>query len=147
MGMIYQEGTDVGSSIYSGWAQVVPNVKYQIKLEVLRSDLGDSGEKVKDIMFDGISVGECNPPGADQACDFFDCTSRLTSNEIDFKKDLIEIKLEYVGHSKDCDCDTTTWECSPENTVPLQTPMVAAARVTLTRIGKTLKKTIFFYCL
>ena len=136
MKMIYKEGTDVGNSIYTARVHIFPNVKYRIKVEVLRNDLGSSGEKVRDIIFNGQSVGECNPPGGDYDCDFYDCTSKLTASEIVFSKGLVDIELKYVGHSRDCDCDKSTWECSQENTVTGRTPMVAAARVTLTRTGK-----------
>ena len=133
--MIQKEGPDVGDSTYTARVHVFSNIKYLIKLEVLRSDLGSSDEKVSDIIFDETRLGECNPPGSDYACDFFDCTSSLTSNEIVSEKGFVDVELKYVGHSHDCDCDTATWECSQENTITGRTPMVAAARITLTPKG------------
>ena len=134
--MIYEEGTaePPGEATYKARIGLSPNVNYLIKLEVLRNDLGGSDEKVNAIIFDGTNVGECNPPGSDYDCDFYDCTSKLTLKEVVSTTGLITIELKYVGHSKDCDCDKNTWECSPEDSVNGRSPMVAAARITLTQL-------------
>ena len=137
--MIYDEGTTVGNTgaTYSDVIFVTPDVIYSIKLEVLRSDLEAASEKVSEIKFDGNIIGECNPPGPDDACDFYECGSGFTFKEISSTTGRIDVVLKYVGHSHDCDCDKTTWECSPEamshsGYVSGRSNMVAAARITLT---------------
>ena len=124
---------------YTEKINVVPQIKYYIKLEVLMNDLGASNEKVSDIVFNGISIGECNPdcgimtePECDYACIFYDCTPFLTSNTISSATESLDVKLTYQGHSKDCDCNTSTWQCQIEDTDPRLTPILALARITLT---------------
>ena len=141
--VIVQEGTGDGMGgllfTYTEKINVVPQIKYYIKLEVLMNDLGASNEKVSDIVFNGISIGECNPdcgimtePECDYACIFYDCTPFLTSNTISSATESLDVKLTYQGHSKDCDCNTSTWQCQIEDTDPRLTPILALARITLT---------------
>jgi len=47
----------------------------------------------------------------------------------------IDVVMEFVGHSWDCDCDTSSWECSSENSIGGRVPMVAVMRFTLTPIA------------
>ena len=49
----------------------------------------------------------------------------------------IAVVMDFVGHSRDCDCDEQTWDCSRENTVGGRTPVTAVGRFTLTPSGKT----------
>ena len=126
-------------SPYFKIVNVVPNVGYTIKVEVLLNDLGDSSEKVSNIEFGGMKIGECNPNCGhacrDHACIFYDCATHLHENSVSFVTDRIGIRLEYVGHSKDCDCHERTWECKPEGEDPDLTPTLALARITLTPQG------------
>ena len=46
----------------------------------------------------------------------------------------LAVIMRFVEHSRDCDCDTSTWECSRENTVAGRTPVEAVARFTLTPV-------------
>ena len=45
---------------------------------------------------------------------------------------VIDVVMTYAGHSHDCDCDTSSWQCSKQDTVAGRTPMEAVARFTLT---------------
>lgn len=101
-------------------------------MEVLRNDLGGDDEKVSDIKFDGVSIGSCNPDGGDYDCTFYNCQSALTETTYTPASSTINVELVYTGHSHDCDCDVSSWECSEENTVAGRAAMTAVARITLT---------------
>ena len=140
--VVYQEGDfgyDETSATYTAIFYVPPHVEYQLRVEVLQSDLGSTSEKITDIDVDGISfmVGDCNPPGDDYACTFYDCTPFMTRKTTSSATGIIEIDVRYTGHSKDCNCDKTTWECKDEITSDAEafgSPMAAVARITLTPI-------------
>ena len=87
------------------------------------------------IKFDGVSIGSCNPDGGDYDCTFYDCESALTETTYTPTSNMINVELIFTGHSKDCDCDTATWDCSKEDTVEGRTAMTAVARITLTSQG------------
>ena len=131
---------DAPPSPYFKTVNVVPNVGYTIKVEVLLNDLGEDHEKVSNIEFGGMKIGECNPNCGhdcrDNACVFYDCAKHLHENSVSFVTDRISVKLEYVGHSKDCDCHERTWECKPEDEDSDLTPTLALARITLTPQGR-----------
>ena len=139
--VIYEEGKTPSSwdgkntmATYSSVINVMPNLDYSLKVEVLRNDLGGVNEKVSKITFDGSVIGNCNPDGHDFECTFFDCQSSIQNNTISSKNGSILVSLTFEGHSWDCDCDKKTWNCSPENTVDGLTPMTAVAKVTLSPI-------------
>ena len=139
--VIYAEGRTPASwdghrtkATYESAINVLPNISYRLKVEVLRNDLGHSDEKVSNITFDGVSVGSCNPDGDDYDCTFFDCEETIENTTIKSTNGSFLAKLTFEGHSWDCDCDKITWNCSKENTIISFTPMTAVARVTLTPI-------------
>ena len=79
--VIYSAGTSA-TQYNEGSITVRPGVKYTVDVEVLRNDLGGSGERVEDILLrpdqgiqgaDQVSIGGCNPDGGDQDCTFFNC--------------------------------------------------------------------------
>jgi hypothetical protein len=39
--------------------------------------------------------------------------------------------MKFSGHSRDCDCDTSTWECSREYAVEGRTPVTAVGHFSL----------------
>lgn len=134
-GKIWSAGPE--KAAYTDTIQVVPRQRYWMKLEVLRSDLSDSDEKVSGIEIDGESFGECNPDGGDQDCTFFDCAPHLLTNEIVSEDRRLQVKLTFQKHSKDCICDKSTWNCkSDAEKDPTKAPILAAARITLTPLGK-----------
>ena len=108
---------------------------YDVRIEVLRNDLGSSDERVSKITFDGVTIGDCNPDGGDYDCTFFNCRDTIQNALVFSETGSIRVALTYQDHSWDCDCDKETWECSPENQVPTRTPMTAAARITLIPIS------------
>ena len=128
--MIYGEGK-VDEPIYESTINVVPNVDYNVKIEVLRNDLGEEYEKVSEIAIDGVVIGDCNPDGDDYDCTFFDCQDSIQNSTITSETGSILVALTYQNHSWDCDCDKETWACSKENENPTWTPMTAVARITL----------------
>ena len=133
--MVYGEGKTASPvQIYDSTINVVPKLKYNVKVEVLRNDLGEPNEKVSKITFDGAVIGDCNPDGGDYDCTFFDCQDSIQNSTVSSESGSILVALTYEGHSWDCDCDTQTWECSKENQVAGRTPMTAVARITLTPI-------------
>ena len=121
-------------------------MRYGIKVEVLLNDLSHASEKVSSIELNGIKIGECNPKSSgcaaqglsncgDYACVFYDCTPYLDKTLMSFDSSAVNIKLVYVGHSRDCDCNTNTWECKAEAVDPTLTPTLALARITFTAQG------------
>ena len=139
--VIYEEGRTPPSwdgartkATYESVINVVPHLSYNVKVEILRNDLGHSGEKVSNIAFDGVNVGDCKPDGDDYDCTFFDCVQTIKNEAISSPDGSITAALTYEGHSWDCDCDKQTWNCRKENTTIGLTPMTAVARVTLTPI-------------
>ena len=138
--VIYHEGVSVGEpdTSYEGVTTVVPHLKYEIKVEVLRNDLAGDWEKVSAITVNGVNIGECNPDGTDDDCTFYDCNSSLTQTTVSSQNDFIKVVLHYEGHSSDCDCNKDTWECVKEDANeedPTFISMIAVARITLTLIG------------
>ena len=137
--VVYGEGKTARAT-YESIINVVPNLDYSVKVEVLRNDLGSHSEKVSKISFDGVVFGDCNPDGEDYDCTFFDCKQSIQKLPLSSKTGSILVALTYQGHSWDCDCDKETWTCSKENQIPTRTPMTAVARITLSPIiGNMLK--------
>ena len=132
--MVYGEG-ETTKSTYESTINVAPNLDYDVRIEVLRNDLGENDERVSKITFDGVTIGDCNPDGSDYDCTFFDCRNTIRNSQVFSESGSIRVALKYQGHSWDCDCDKETWDCSQENQVPTRTPMTAAARITLIPIS------------
>jgi len=127
--MVY--GGEKAKPVYSGTAIVVPNVPYTVRFEILRNDLGQAGEYVKNVLVDGKSLGECHPDGGDYDCTFFECP--IPNTTVTSATGTVNLEMNLVGHSKDCDCDDTTWECSSElDAVAGRLPMSAVGRFVFT---------------
>ena len=141
--VIYGQGTTpTEEATYEDKLKVHPDTLYNIKVEVLRNDLGGASEKVSAITLNDINIGDCNPDGEDYDCTFFDCAQTLSTKSITSNDGTILASLDYVGHSRDCDCDMKTWKCAKEETEPSFTPMTAVARITLTP-GKSIFYIVF----
>ena len=112
-----------------GTITVQPGVKYTVNVEILRNDLGGSGERVLDITLDGKSIGGCNPDGGDYDCTFFKCP--ITPATVVSQTGNILVNMVFTGHSWDCDCDEQTWDCSRENSVPGRMKVTAVGRFEL----------------
>ena len=133
--MVYGEGKTASPvQIYDSTINVVPKLKYNVKVEVLRNDLGHPLEKVSKITFDGAEIGDCNPDGGDYDCTFFDCQDSIQNSPVSSDTGSILVALTYVEHSWHCDCDKETWECSRANQIAARISMTAVARITLTPI-------------
>ena len=138
---IYKQGTDQqtqeqrDSEIINGALEVQKGVTYYVKAEVLRNDLEQSEEHVRSITLDGreLFANGCNPDGDDFDCTFFECPL-LKGFAITSTTGTIAVKMDFRGHSRDCDCDLSTWVCRKEDTVKGLTPMEAVARFTLTPV-------------
>jgi hypothetical protein len=115
---------------YGGQIGVELGKMYDVKVEVLRDDLGQSSEYMKNLRVDGQEVGECHPDGNDYDCTFYDCGMNYVVGPTISAS--INIQLTMTGHSHDCDCDEDTSTCSKQDTVAGRTPIKAAARFTLT---------------
>ena len=141
--VIYEEGRTPPSwdrATYESVINVVPHLSYNVKVEILRNDLGDIREKVSNITFDGVNVGDCKPNEDDYDCTFFDCVQTIKNETISSSDGSITAALTYEGHSWNCDCDKQTWNCEKENTAIALTPMIAVAKLTLTPITGILIK-------
>ena len=135
---------------YTDTIQIVPRQKYWMKFEVLRNDMHDAEEKVSRIEINGHDFGECDPPGPDYDCTFFNCAPEIVKNHITSEDGKLQVKITFQGHSHDCDCDKTTWKCEQEANDPLQRdpklfPIVAAARMTLTPMGNNVEIPFYLY--
>ena len=130
MHVVYSAGIFATSS-NTGAISVASGVTYRIVMQVLRNDLGDAGEDVSGVTFNGQSIGACNPDGGDYDCTFYNCNSELTMSTYTATSDTINVDLTYTGHSYDCDCDVNDWSCSMEGTVAGRTKVTAVARFTL----------------
>ena len=140
----YGQAENEKRTTYTDTIQIVPRQKYWMKFEVLRNDMNDAEEKVSRIEINGQDFGECDPPGPDYDCTFFNCAPEIVKNQIVSEDGKLQVKITFQGHSHDCDCDKSTWKCEPEANDPLQRdpklfPIVAAARITLTPMGKYAK--------
>ena len=130
--VVYSAG-NVPTHHNTGLIDVKPGVSYTVSFEILRNDLQSWSEYVSDVIVDGQSLGKCNPDGGDYDCTFFRCP--FTGKVVTPKASQIAVNIKIVGHSRDCDCDTTTWDCSSEQLrVPGRTPVTAVGRFTLTPI-------------
>jgi len=130
--VVYSAG-NVPTHHNTGLIDVKPGVSYTVSFEILRNDLQSWSEYVSDVIVDGQSLGMCNPDGGDYDCTFFRCP--FTGKVVTPKTSQIAVNIKIVGHSRDCDCDTTTWDCSSEQLrVPGRTPVTAVGRFTLTPI-------------
>ena len=86
---------------------------------------------------DGTNLGKCNPDGADYDCTFFECYHDQAPATMMSSTGILDVNIRLTGHSKDCDCDKSTWECSQENTVAGRAPMSAVGRFTLVPLQET----------
>ena len=140
--IVYQndDGANAATDTWLSTINVQPNTKYSIAWQVLRSDLASSSENVVDVQLDSLSVGGCNPPGEDYACDFYDCTGSSTQY-ITSATGVINVAATFTGHSKDCDCDRSDLDgkCAREDTVNSYTPTKAALKFILTAMPTTLE--------
>ena len=126
--------TNYDNSPYSMDIKVYPGQLYSVSVEVLRNGLGNADDKVSNIRLNGENIGTCNPDGSDTDCTFYDCDSFLTAKEFSSNSETLTFKLDYVGNSQSCSCDTNTWECSSKlefDEVDSPTIMSAVARITL----------------
>ena len=133
--VVYSSGTSAitgspGSPSASGSIAVTPGTLYKVTMEALRNDLGSASERVTAVRVNGADIGGCNPDGGDYDCTFFDCEVQMGAYYFTPSAATVSLEVDITGHSWDCDCDTTTWECSRENTVAGRTPMNAVARFT-----------------
>ena len=98
---------------------LIPNKEYDFDWSVLRSDLGDSSEKVNSLTLNGTTIDGCNPPGNDYDCDFYDCTDSLIRKvKADKNSKKINVKANYQGHSSDCYCDQKVGKCISKKSKP-----------------------------
>ena len=136
--VIYSNGTDAQYwPSASGTIELVAGMAYEVVVEILRNDLGNAWEYATDVRIGGTSLGWCKPDGSDYDCTFYTCSSPTGSQFAspflyNSSTDVTTLEIDLTGHSHDCDCDTTTWECSQEYTVEGRTPMTATARFTFT---------------
>ena len=136
--VVYEEGecsTTCSSKTYFSLVNVLPNVGYDIQIEVLKNDLGKDDKMITEIKVDGNLIGDCYPSGGEgNECDFYDCSFHLISKHIFSPTGIVKFEMTYSEHSQICECDKQTWICT--NVTNAGSQMVAAARITLNPIGK-----------
>ena len=127
--------TNYDNSPYSMDITVYPGKLYSVSVEVLRNGLENADAKVSKIRLNGENIGTCNPDGSDTDCTFYACDSFLTAKDFSSNSETLTFKLDYVGNSDSCSCDTNTWECSSTlefDELHSPTIMSAVSRITLT---------------
>ena len=131
--------TNYDNSPYATDFNVYPGKSYSVSIKVLRNGLGNADAKVSKIKLNGQNIGECNPDGLDDDCTFFDCHASLNEKQFASDSETLTLKLDYVGNSEKCSCDTSTWECSSNlesDEANSPTIMTAVARITLTPVKR-----------
>ena len=109
---------------------------YTIKIEFLRGRFPDNSvDKSATITLDGLVIGgDCEPINTVQAaCNFLECSSRLSIKEIASNTGFISVGVRYGKKSDDCTCDRSTWQCSNADNKATDDSLKihAAARITL----------------
>jgi hypothetical protein len=126
--VVYQQGTTASDNVDGTLTGLVPGARYTIGVEVLRNDLGHDSEYVKSVTVGGTNLGECKPDGGDYDCTFFQCPFNTMTVVTASASGTVPVSMVFTGHSWDCDCDTSSWECSRESTIAGRQPMTAVAR-------------------
>ena len=112
----------------------MPNVSYNIFVEVLRSPKRSLKEEITKIIIDDVDIGPCNPTDNTTECGFLSCpNTEDTPYTVMSETGVVDVVIEYEGHSWGCNCDISTWQCSFEFSHSQQVPMVAVARITIER--------------
>ena len=95
----------------------------------------DSVDKSATITLDGLVIGgNCEPNNTVQAaCNFFECSSRLSIKEIASNTGFISVGVRYGKKSEHCICERATWQCSNAGNKATDDSLKihAAARITL----------------
>ena len=112
--LLYQGQQDGNLTIIEEEMEVVPGVVYMVELEVLQGGFESPDATVSRIILNDHEFGECNPPGSDYSCSFYKCPFEQDNNEIFSLTGLLQIGIKFKHASHHCDCDETTWECSPK---------------------------------
>ena len=115
--------------------QISPRENYMLNLEILAS----GSEGIGEVRFDQKSFGSCTPNGFQNTdCNFIDC-----SNSFDFNRRYINsdtgslfVSLAYNSKPNQCDCSNENANCGQNNELSNLKEIAAAARITLTPIGK-----------
>ena len=134
--VIYRSGTSPATD-NTGTIAVVPNTQYWVQFEILRNDLGNPGEYVLGVSIGGVNMGACyanrQHGSSDYDCTFYECYAGQNPVTVSSSTGNLAVNIRLTGHSWDCDCDTSTWDCSSENSIAGRTRMTAVGRFTLTR--------------
>ena len=121
---------------YRSTAAVVPNTNYKISVEILMSNKSSSKLLVNRVLVDDVDLGKCTPEAVKDDCTFVPCSSLTeVDNLISSDTGVINIAIEFEGHSWGCNCDTQSWMCSKHRETLKQIPMVAVGKITLTKQG------------
>ena len=144
--MVYEQSeTAKFNPSATGSAILQQGANYATTVFILRNDLGGGyGEEwVDKIEVDGVPIGECVPDGSDYDCTYYECSvdkGDLPTHIFTATTSEIPLTVNMVSHSKDCNCDMTTWECEPEYpytdpVTPGRLPMTAVARFVFDYLG------------
>lgn len=130
--VIYSSGTTAYyTPSATGSVNLVAGATYLVQVEILRNDLGGGrgSEWVPAIYVGSTSIGDCAPDGGDYDCTFFTCPISHTFTPA---TSTVALSIDVSGHSWDCDCDMSSWQCSREDSILGRTKMTAVARYTFT---------------
>ena len=123
----------------NGWISMTatinisPREYYMLSLEVLVS-----GKTVlPNIKIDQQKVGNCQPKGISATkCSFFSCAGTLNKRFVSSDTGSIFLSLQYKQVDHQCDC-TNKENCGQDEEISYLRHVAAAARISLTPIGKT----------
>ena len=106
--MVYEEGEcgqSCASKTYFALVNILPNVGYDVQIEVLKNDLGKDGKRITEIKVDENIIGDCYPSGEGNECSFYDCSFHLSSQHIFSPTGIVTFEINYSEHSQGCECD------------------------------------------
>ena len=130
----------------NGTLSVLPNVLYEVKIQILHLEVNNSSREATSIVLDGHNMGSCHPNGTSN-CEFYNCSdetnrSNLTKTTIEPKNETIELEIYYndpVENGSACFCNTSDYSCNKTMASHDLTPVTASAHITLTML--TLERT------
>ena len=125
------------STQYKSSITIVPNVSYNVMVEVLSSSNLSAHESLTGVVLDGQDLGSCSPKANSTSCTFSICKEISEKETIIVSKGgAIDLVMRFFNHSSRCNCDPIAWKCSPELTDSRQISMVAVARIVLRRTSE-----------
>ena len=93
----FSSGTSFPVLITGSIENVIDNQTYHVQVLIMQTDLSGSTEKAE-IFLNGVSYGYCDGGNVrDGTCDWYNCESQITSNQIISSTTSVDIRIEYTS--------------------------------------------------